>query len=259
MIGVLRKMAVVFGEPVEYALRVGEEHVAMADRIGEPLSFTFQGEIFCIGCGRKTRKSFGQGYCYPCFQDSPECAPCIIRPELCRAHEGVGRDMEWERRHHLQEHVVYLTHTGSIKVGVTRSANLPARWIDQGATMAVALAVTPNRYEAGLIEVALKEHVSDRTNWRKMLQADSANEEDLLAEKRRLALLMPDPGAAAEDEVTRIVFPVERYPVKVKSVGFDKEPNIGGVLAGIKGQYLIFDDDRVLNVRRHQGYVVEVG
>ena len=137
MQGILRKMTVRPSEPVEYTLRVGDEAIPLNPVIEKTVSLSFTGEIICIGCGRKTRKSFAQGYCYPCFQDSPECAPCIIRPEQCQAHEGIGRDMEWERKHHLQEHIVYLTHTGTVKVGVTRSTNVPARWIDQGATMAM--------------------------------------------------------------------------------------------------------------------------
>ena len=36
-----------------------------------------------------------------------------------------------------------------------------------------------------------------------------------------------------------------------------KNNNIEGRLLGIKGQYLIFDNDRVFNVRSHQGYIVQ--
>ena len=45
---------------------------------------------------------------------------------------------------------------------------------------------------------------------------------------------------------------------KVKSVGFDKQAEIEGGLAGIKGQYLIFDDNRVLNIRKHNGYRITI-
>jgi hypothetical protein len=259
MQGILRKMAVSPGEPVEYSLRVGDESASINSIVEKTLSLSFTGQIVCIACGRNTRKSFAQGYCYPCFQDSPECAPCIIRPELCQAHEGIGRDMEWERKHHLQEHIVYLTHTGTVKVGVTRSTNVPARWIDQGATMAMVIARTPNRYEAGLLEVAFKEHITDRTNWRKMLQGDSATEEALISEKERLLPVVAHlPHVLPEAELIRIAYPVNSYPAKVKSLGFDKQPEISGTLVGIKGQYLMFEGDEVLNVRKHQGYCVDV-
>ena len=51
---------------------------------------------------------------------------------------------------------------------------------------------------------------------------------------------------------------VEAYPEKVKSVGFDKLPEISGQLRGIKGQYLLLDENRVLNMRKHTGYHIEV-
>jgi hypothetical protein len=62
----------------------------------------------------------------------------------------------------------------------------------------------------------------------------------------------------ADDTVCSIGYPVTEYPEKVKSVGFDRHPEIEGCLAGIKGQYLIFDDNRVLNIRKHNGYRVTV-
>ena len=62
------------------------------------------------------KKSFNQGYCYTCFQNSPMSSECIIKPELCRAHLGEGRDMEWEREHHLKDHYVYLAVSSGVKV-----------------------------------------------------------------------------------------------------------------------------------------------
>jgi hypothetical protein len=255
--GILRKMIVAGVDPVEYTLRAGDESLLLNALIGQSLKLIFTGEIFCIECGRKTRTSFGQGFCYPCFQESAACSPCIIRPELCRAHEGIGRDMEWERKHHLQEQIVYLTHTGGVKVGVTRSENLPTRWIDQGATLAVHLAATPNRYEAGLMEVTLKDHIADKTNWRRMLCNGHGDVDTLLAEKRRLeAVLGDNPYLNADDEIMHIRYPLEQHPEKVKSMTFKKETEAGGILSGMKGQYLIFDDGRVFNVRSHQGHNV---
>ncbi len=51
---------------------------------------------------------------------------------------------------------------------------------------------------------------------------------------------------------------MNQYPEKVTSVGFDKHAEIEGCLAGIKGQYLIFDDNRVLNIRKHNGYRITI-
>ena len=50
------------------------------------------------------------------------------------------RDYDWEMAHHMQPHVVYLSKTAGIKVGVTRETQIPYRWIDQGAVEALILA-----------------------------------------------------------------------------------------------------------------------
>ena len=60
-----------------------------------------------------------------------QCRECVIKPELCRAHLGEGRDMEWEREHHLKDHYVYLAVSSGVKVGITRDTQVPTRWIDQ--------------------------------------------------------------------------------------------------------------------------------
>ena len=120
------------------------------------------------------KKPSGHGFCYPCFSDAPENSPCIIRPELCEGHLGLGRDVAWEEEHHNQPHVVYLSFTGAVKVGVTRDPQVPTRWIDQGATMAVVIARVPYRQLAGKIEVHLKNHFSDKTNWRNMIKGVAA-------------------------------------------------------------------------------------
>ncbi len=80
---------------------------------------------------------------------------------------GEGRDVEWEEKHHNQPHIVYLAASDVVKVGVTRETQVPTRWIDQGANEAIKLAETPNRYLAGVLEVALKSEFTDKTNWRK--------------------------------------------------------------------------------------------
>jgi hypothetical protein len=247
--------------PVKYFLPIGEQRIAMNALIGNQLTFRYDGQILCIRCGRKTKKSFAQGFCYPCMRDAPEASECIIHPELCLAHEGKGRDPDWEREHHLKEHFVYLAISSGLKVGVTRSDQIPTRWIDQGASSAACIAKTPNRYIAGIIEVALKKYISDKTNWRKMLQ-NEIDQADIAKEKENLThlltneltqFILPGPPSIAE-----IQYPVIQFPTKVTSVGFDKNPEITGKLYGIKGQYLIFNDGRVLNLRKHGGYVLHM-
>jgi hypothetical protein len=167
--------------------------------------------------------------------------------------------MEYARTHCLIEHVVYLSLTSGIKVGVTRNTQVPARWIDQGAVKAVELARTPNRYTAGLIEVALKNHLNDKTNWRKMLTGPGSEELDMIAEKSRVCGLVPEELAiylTPGKEVLDLVYPVDKYPEKIQSVSFEKETMVSGVLSGIKGQYLIFEDNRVINIRNFGGYLI---
>ena len=255
--GQSRKMQTELGEPIQYFLRLGEASVGLNRFIGEEIQLTFLGTITCIGCGRPTRKSFAQGYCYPCMQSSPENSECIIRPELCRGHLGEGRDPEWEREHHVCEHVVYLAASSEMKVGVTRGTQVPTRWIDQGASHVRTFARTPHRCAAGEIEVALKSAFTDRTSWQKMLKnqvLDDIDWEDVL--DRAKAALPEDyhQYLAPDEEVLSLKFPVQAYPEKVKSLSFDKLESVDGVLQGIKGQYLLFDDNRVLNIRKHNGY-----
>lgn len=260
-IGNIRKMRSLLNNPVEYFLPVGDVEIRMNDLIGSQLQMEFLGEINCIKCGRKTPKSFSQGFCYPCFISAPETEDCVLRPELCRAHEGIARDMEYARQHCLIDHVVYLSITSDLKVGVTRNTQIPIRWIDQGAIRAIELARTPNRFTAGLIEVFLKSVLKDKTNWRGMLKND-IHDEDLWDQKARARSVLNQELAnyvTDNNEITEINYPVTRYPEKVGSCNFDTDRVITGRLAGIKGQYLIFDDNRVLNIRKFGGYRLKIG
>ena len=259
--GNIRKMESSYGEVIHYRLPLSEHKVEMNRLLGHEISMEYQGQIHCIRCGRKTNKSFAQGYCYPCFTTAPETEECVLRPELCRAHEGVARDMEYAEKYCLNDHVVYLSLTSGLKVGVTRGSQVPTRWIDQGAVRAIELARTPNRYLAGLIEVALKAHINDKTNWRKMLSGSDVEEQDLVQSKEQMIVQVPDDlltFVTENDHVMELVYPVSIYPEKIKSLNFDKDPFISGVLNGIKGQYLMFEENRVINMRKFGGYRIRL-
>jgi hypothetical protein len=259
--GTLLKMETKLENPIEYELPIGDELVYMNHLIGKYIAFKWLKEIYCVVCGRKTNKSFAQGFCYPCFLNAPETSECIFRPELCQAQDGIARDMDWAEAHCLQDHFVYLAISSGVKVGITRSGQIPTRWIDQGAWQAIKLAKTPNRYTAGLIEVALKEHISDRTNWQRMLKNQLIEGVDLTVAKREMIAHLPSElqnYISEENDITEINYPVNEYPEKVKSLSFDKLEEITGRLWGVKGQYLIFDDGTVLNMRKHTGYMVEL-
>jgi hypothetical protein len=257
----LHKMATVMAEPVKYYLKSKDTNFFVNDLIGHNIKLSFKNQINCINCGAIIKTTFAQGYCYPCFITSPETEDCVLRPELCLAHTGVARDMDYARDHCLIDHLVYLAYSGGLKVGVTRYTQKPFRWIDQGASQAIVVSKTPNRFLAGSIEVALKKHFPDKTNWRKMLSSDGFNEINLINEKERAVQFLHSDFKKyryEDDTITEIKFPVLEYPSKIKSLGFDKAQEISGTLTGIKGQYLIFNSGEVINIRKHGGYLVEI-
>jgi len=248
-------------DTIQYQMVMKDTHINLNEFIGKSIKLTYKNQINCIACGKVTSKSFGQGFCYNCFQTAPEAEECVLRPEKCRAHLGESRDQEWAETHCLIPHYVYLALASGIKVGITRNTQIPTRWIDQGAWKAMIIAETPNRHIAGIIETYLKQHFSDKTNWRNMLKNILAEEIDLMSEKNKAISLLPkelQKYAFQEDKIWELNYPVLQYPVKPQSVTFDKESSIEGTLQGIKGQYLLFDNDRVINIRRHSGYLVEV-
>jgi hypothetical protein len=259
--GNIIKMRSEFAEPVKYFLPMGENELPMNELIGKSITLKFTGQINCISCGKRTKTSFGQGFCYNCLQTAPEASETVMRPELSKAHLGIARDMEWAREHDLIDHFVYLAVSGELKVGVTRHHQVPTRWIDQGASRAIILAQTPNRHISGVIEMYLKNFFSDKTNWRSMLQNKDLQDYKLFEEKQNAYRLLPAELKQyyfADDQIWNIHYPVSAYPEKISSISFDKDPIISGILNGIKGQYLIFSDGRVLNLRKHSGYYLEI-
>lgn len=256
----LNKMKTLLAETVHYKLVDDNQSIEMNSLIGKKISLKFDGKCQCQSCRKFLKKLFAQGFCYDCFMKSADASPCIINPQLCEGHLGKGRDVEWEKSHHVQPHFVYLAVASALKVGVTRNTQIPTRWIDQGASYAIKIAETPYRKLAGDIEVALKECFTDKTNWLAMLKNEIADF-DLLEEKWKLEEVLPGDLSqymCEDDEIVEINYPVLEYPKKITSVTFDKTPLVEGTLIGIKGQYLIFDDGRVLNIRKHDGYHVDL-
>jgi hypothetical protein len=267
--GNLRKMQVTLTDPVQYVLPIGEERVAVNPLIGQQLSLEYTGEIHCVHCGRKTSKSFNQGYCFPCMQNLAECDSCLLKPELCHYHAGTCREPAWGEEHCFQDHFVYLANTSGLKVGITRQTNVPARWMDQGATQALPIYKVRDRLMSGLVEVILKQHVADKTAWQRMLKGvpeelDLAHERDHLHQEcqQEISDILANHGEdaiqfLAKDQIITIHYPVQVYPEKVKAMNLDKTPQLNGRLLGIKGQYLIFDNG-VLNVRKYSGYKIRL-
>ncbi|CAA6813438.1 MAG: FIG00953934: hypothetical protein [uncultured Thiotrichaceae bacterium] len=269
MKGHLRKMKVDLQTPVDYSLVLDDQLLPLNDKLGEPLKLTHTGQIHCVACGRLTKKSFNQGYCFPCVRSLAQCDMCIVRPELCHYDEGTCREPEWGDKHCMQPHYVYLSNTSGAKVGITRHTQIPTRWIDQGAVQALPIMEVSSRLLSGLVEVELKNYVDDKTQWQRMLKG-GIEERDLEAlrdemfeeSEREIEALQERFGEDAierleYEDLVDIEYPVLEYPKAVKSMNFDKTPEVSGVLKGIKGQYLIFDTG-VINMRKFGGYEIEV-
>jgi len=257
--GVLKKMLTENGNPINYYLNLENDFLNLNQLLDKKLNIAFV-KYQCLNCG-KDKKIYRQGYCYDCFYDMPQTGDWIMHPELSTAHlDKEDRDLAYEKDVQLKPHIVYLANSSNIKVGVTRKSQVPTRWIDQGAHEAITLVEVPNRYLAGITEVALKNYVSDKTNWRKML-TNNITDVDLKAEKNRLSAFIPAEVKQYYGQNLKEVhldFPVVQYPTKVKSLSLDKTPHFSGILKGIKGQYLIFEDGTVFNVRSYEGYFVSI-
>ena len=252
----MMKTSLVDGK-ANYVLSLEGEKIEMNPLVGRQIELSFSGEINCSNCGQKTKKSFSQGYCFPCARSLARCDMCIMKPETCHHHLGTCREPEWGLSNCFSSHVVYLANSSGPKVGITRETNMPGRWIDQGAISALPILKVNSRVDSGKVESALKPFIADKTNWRKMLK-NEVEQTYLVAKKIELLSEIPDlidalRAKLLDDEAINISYPVIKYPTKIVSLSFDKTPYISGILEGIKGQYLLLDSG-VLNLRKFSSY-----
>lgn len=266
--GTLNKMRASLDGEVHYHLPVGDDLVDLAPFIGKSITLTHTGNIFCCSCGKKTKKSYSQGHCFVCMKKLASCDMCIMKPETCHYQQGTCREPQWGEENCMVDHFVYLSNTSSLKVGITRHTQIPTRWIDQGATQGLPIFKVKNRHISGLIEVEIAKHIADKTNWRALLKGDA---EPIALEQRFVELLPLIEEKVAEiqaqygddaievlsGEITSIRYPVTQHPTKISSHNFDKNPEVTGILHGIKGQYMIFDSG-VINIRKFTSYEVQV-
>jgi hypothetical protein len=256
------------GAKIHYQMSLDDKLIDLNPLVGETIKMDYVGEIHCSHCGRKTNKSFSQGYCYPCFKKLPQCDLCIMSPEKCHYHLGTCRDEQWGESFCMQDHFVYLANSSALKVGITRGTQLPTRWCDQGATQGLPIFKVRNRLLSGLVETLFKQTLADKTNWRAMLKGE-AEPVDLESIRDELyqqyeqgitALeLEHGPGAIIHlpaIEAIKLDYPVLQYPNKVLSLNFDKLPTVEGKLMGIKGQYLLLDCG-VINLRKFSSYHID--
>ncbi len=258
--GVLTKMQTEPGIPIQYFLVFENSFLNLNQLLDKELEIAFQG-YQCLNCGKK-KKIFRQGFCYDCFMSSAAAGDWIMKPELSTAHLDIeDRDLAYEKKVQLQPHIVYLALSSEVKVGVTRKTQVPTRWIDQGAVQAIPVVEVPNRYLAGISEVTLKNQYADKTNWQKMLK-NEIPPVDLIQERLKAGAFLPKEVQEYYNEqspgLVELHYPVRSYPRKVTSLNLDKSPAYHGKLSGIKGQYLLFEDGTVFNVRTFEGYVVKI-
>lgn len=257
--GVLTKMLTENSSPIQYYLNLANDFIHLNQKLNSEITLKFI-KYECLNCGQN-KKIYRQGFCFSCFGEIPNAGDWIMHPEKSKAHlDEEDRDLAYEKKVQLQPHILYLANSSNVKVGVTRKTQLPTRWIDQGAHEALVILETPNRYLAGIAEVALKQHIADKTNWRKMLK-NEVDDEDLEEVKQNLLPYLPEevnPYIVQDEKEIHLQFPVEKYPEKPSSLNLEKTPVYTGKLVGIKGQYLIFEDNKVFNVRNSEGYYVEI-
>ncbi|TCS95914.1 DUF2797 domain-containing protein [Hazenella coriacea] len=255
--GFLHSLHHQFSDPIDYHAQIGDEQFLINPFIGERIQLSFLGEISCIHCGRRIKKTYNSGYCYPCFKSLAENDLCIVKPHLCHFHQGTCRDPEFGERFCMQPHIVYLALSSDVKVGITRKTNLPKRWIDQGATAAVPILEVPTRKLAGEVEVYLAQYMKDKTNWRKMLRNEVADQ-DLTQVRDEVLARLPDhyqPFVLEPRPISYFQYPHIEVPEKISSLKLDKHPEVHGRLIGVKAQYLILDSG-VFHVRNHSGYKI---
>lgn len=268
--GHLAKMPVALtANRVAYQLPLDDQLVDLNPLLGQKIRLTYTGNIRCVHCGRRTNKSFNQGYCYPCFIRLAQCDSCIVSPEKCHFHLGTCREPDWAQQYCMSDHIVYLANSSGVKVGITRASQLPTRWIDQGAVQALPIMRVKTRQQSGLVEDLLRQHVADKTNWRTMLKGDIAPIDLAMMRDKLFDLCSLGLGELTQrfgidairqlddQPITEIDYPVLEYPQKISSFNLDKDTTAEGTLLGIKGQYLIFDSG-VINVRKYTAYHVEL-
>ena len=267
--GDLAKMVVGVNDDhvAQYTLPIGEHKVVMNELIGRSISLTNHAKITCVGCGSATNKSFSQGFCYSCLRALAQCDECIMKPEKCHYAQGTCREPQWGEAHCFNTHFVYLANTGQSKVGITRQVEgkVSSRWLDQGASQAIVLYRVSNRLLSGLVETACKSFIADKTNWRTMLKGQPEPDDLFILKQEMMTSIAPQITALREQygllavqdvehESVDIHYPVTQYPEKVVSINLEKTPSFTGTLLGIKGQYWLLDDNRVINIRKYTGY-----
>lgn len=238
-----------------------EEKISLNEFVGKKIKLEFSGEIRCVDCGSVTKKTFGGGSCYNCFQSLASNDMCIMRPSQCHFHLNTCREPEWGKDNCFKPHIVYLANTTGLKVGITKENPYSKRWVDQGARQGLPIFRVQSRKDSGILEDELSKFVSDKASWQQLISSDSQSV-DLIEESKKLfsQIDISKKGFEPEilsPEVTEIVYPVLSYPSKKVSLKPDPNKPLESILIGIKGQYLLFEEGG-MNIRSLEGYSVRL-
>jgi len=93
--GQLSKMTHKADTPIQYFLNFNDQSYSLTPMVGHRATIRYTGIITCVECGRKIKKTYNDGYCFPCARDLPENDICSVRPEKCQHDKGNEADREF--------------------------------------------------------------------------------------------------------------------------------------------------------------------
>ena len=121
--GIVKKMTTEYLSVVNYFIEFDNSFIHLNKFIDKNFTIECIG-YNCLSCSSSS-EIYRQGFCKSCFFESPLSGEWIIKPELSKAHLNIAdRDLEYEKKIQLQPHIVYLSNTGSVKVGITRKSQI---------------------------------------------------------------------------------------------------------------------------------------
>ncbi|MDH3004553.1 MAG: DUF2797 domain-containing protein [Candidatus Shikimatogenerans sp. JK-2022] len=207
---------------------------------------------------------FKDGFCKNCYFENFYLG--IYHPIKCTSHLNIEyKNLKYEKTIELQKHIIYISITGNTKVGITIKNNFYNRLMDQGAIKAIIIAITPNRYLSGKIEKISKNFISDRTNYINMLTNNFKKDINLIKIKKKIFKFILKYYTIYKNflyknnKIYKFYYPVLKYPTnKIYNFSFRNNLRLKEKLIGLKGQYLIFTNKKVLNIRNHIGYYLNL-
>lgn len=242
-----------------YELAIGSELLHLNDLLGQGLQFRLCPDPVCGHCDARVTQLMGGGYCRNCFFALARCDTCFVSPARCHFAAGSCREPDWGERVCMQPHLVYLANSSGLKVGLTQQGRQQQRWLSQGATQGLVIALADTRRDAGVLEALIAQSISDRTQWRRLVSQPPVNIQ-LQSTREQLQARLDLPQGCrwlADESELQLAYPVAAYAPPVQCLLGEKTPVLEDNLCGIKGQYLLLQNG-VFNVAKHAGLTVAV-